>query len=173
MFLPLDAEHFAKAINSDQGLVVGPSAEGFVRRTEDPAVIEFSPSITRCVTWIKIPIKMIDKVQPLGKWPCRDHVHDCIILYFKQPESPEAIVFAELLRQFPTWSTGSSDSPPLWKQPWCVRIFKDLGPHGKVQLYHTTIYADNYADAIRQGDDINGKCSPLGGSYPVVTNGAC
>lgn len=95
MSSPLDVESFAKALNSERGLILGPSAEGFVRKTDDPAVFEFSP---RCNTWVKVPLKMIDKVQPLGKRQCLDHLHDYVILYFKQPDSPEAVVFAELLQ---------------------------------------------------------------------------
>jgi hypothetical protein len=100
MSSPLDVESFAKALNSERGLVLSPSAEGFVRKTDDPAVIEFSPSlpVPLCITWVKVPLKMIDKAQPLGKRQCLDHLHDYVVLYFKQPSSPEAAVFAELLQ---------------------------------------------------------------------------
>src|SRR5438445_6897197 len=97
---PLEAEQFAKELNSERGLVVAPSAEGFVRKTDDAAVIEFSPSISLplCITWTKVPLKMIDKVELLGKRQCLDHLHDYVILYFKQPSSPDATVLAELLQ---------------------------------------------------------------------------
>jgi hypothetical protein len=94
----LSTEQFVKAIQSDQGLTIAPTASGFVRKTPDAAVIEFSPSFSLCAIWVRIPVKMIDKVKLLGKRQCLDHLHDYVILYFKHPESSEAGVFAQLLQ---------------------------------------------------------------------------
>jgi hypothetical protein len=99
MSLPLDVEAFAMALNSDRGVIPTPSAEGFVRKTDDPKVIEFSPPSlgSSCTTWIRLPLDMIEKVQPLGKRSCKDHHHDYVVLHFKQPRNTEAAIFAELL----------------------------------------------------------------------------
>jgi hypothetical protein len=99
MSTPLNAEELARALQSEGGLPNIYSAEGLVRKTTDPHVVEFSPShpVPLCLVWLKIPLKMIEKVQLLGKRQCLDHLHDYVLIYFKRPESAEAAVFAELL----------------------------------------------------------------------------
>ncbi|HEY7152942.1 MAG TPA: hypothetical protein VH575_03185 [Gemmataceae bacterium] len=104
---PLSADEFGKALHSESGLTVSPTAIGFVRKTTDPHIIEFSHAAALCLVWIKIPLKMIDKVQLLGKFPCLDHVHDFVVIFFKKPESPEAAVFAELLHHEATGRTSA------------------------------------------------------------------
>lgn len=100
MYEQLSVEQFVEALNSDAGLAVPLSAEGLVRKTVNKSVIEFSPSESPCHTWIEIPVAMIDQVQPLGKRQCGDKNYESIRLRFKLPTSPEAMVFAELLRHF-------------------------------------------------------------------------
>jgi hypothetical protein len=174
MFVSLDADDFFKAINSERGMALGPSVEGFVRKTDDPTIIELSPSIVSCLTWIKIPLKMIDKVQPLGKRNCVDHMHDYVIIYFKYPESAEAVVFADLLQHGATIKETTQarniETSGTWSQ-YCARVFITGIQGGRLLVYHKTwdSYDQAIFDARSQASNIPAGMNP----QPVVTSGGC
>jgi hypothetical protein len=98
------AKEFAEALYSKNGLPSLPQSPivltGLVRPADvGPAAIEFSPETT-CLVWITIPMSIIEKVEYLGKVPCRDHQHDHVHLHlkFSIDASPEATAYANLLR---------------------------------------------------------------------------
>jgi hypothetical protein len=95
-FSPSD---FITLLNSGKGFPLPPvSVDGFVRPSTEPGIISFSPG-TSCQEWISIPEQMVDKVEHMGKWECRDHEHDYVRVYFTLPVSSEAKVFANLFEQ--------------------------------------------------------------------------
>jgi hypothetical protein len=130
MLPTMSAEEFAEALATSKGLVPPPSAEGIVRKSDDPKVIELSPSspaFPRCSLWIRIPVEIIDRVLLLGKRACGDHVHDYVVLYFKRPSGVEARVYAQLLHvqgsNEPVAAEKLADSLPRF-QAFCAQ------PHG-------------------------------------------
>jgi hypothetical protein len=95
----MDAGDFAKALSAESGLVFPLSIAGFVEKAGNANLIRFSPAgAYECLHWISIPVDIIDKVQPLGKRRCTDHVHDFAVLHFKRPSNPESSVYADLLQ---------------------------------------------------------------------------
>lgn len=71
---------------------------GMVKKADEHDFVMFAVG-TMCQNWVKIPIKkMVERVEWLGKTPCRDHAHEFVRLYLKQPEGPEAGVLAALLQ---------------------------------------------------------------------------
>ena len=173
MSSPLDAEQFADALHSERGLALPISAEGYVRKTADKAVIEFSPSAAMCLAWIKIPLKMIDKVQPLGKRPCIDHLHDYVILHFKRPESAEAVVFAELLHHE---ASARASSPAVSAEGMgaadravdcvVVRIFSFVG--GGL-IHSERVYQPDLPNKVRKILQSWGA-RPFGQNRPEISN---
>jgi hypothetical protein len=95
-FSPSD---FIALLNSGKGFPLPPvSVDGFVRPSKEPGIISFAPG-TNCQVWISIPEQMVDKVEHMGKWECRDHELDYVKIYFILPVSSEAKVFANLFEQ--------------------------------------------------------------------------
>jgi hypothetical protein len=85
---------------------------GMVKKADDPDSVMFA-SGTLCQNWVKIPLKtMVERVERLGKVPCRDHTHELVRLYLKQPEGPEAGVLAALLRGTEDYATGAFGLSP-------------------------------------------------------------
>jgi hypothetical protein len=98
----LTGEEFVRALSSQEGLPALSSAstiDGMVKpSTADVSkAVLFSPG-TSCNVWIPVPASVIEKVDLLGKIPCRDHEHDYVRLPLKKPSNPETAVFADLLQ---------------------------------------------------------------------------
>lgn len=127
-------QEFVKALTSEGGLSVPSDCltlTGMVKSSSGGAVdsVLFSPG-TSCAFWIPVPVKMIDRVDHLGKIPCRDHEHDFVRLRFKMPTTDEGRVLTELLQQeepppaeteielgtqeWPSWPSR----PSRWRPPW-------------------------------------------------------
>jgi hypothetical protein len=94
-FSPSD---FVKALESD-GLRRPVILTGTVKKPEQPDTILFSPN-TSCLAWISIPLEKVEKVEWLGKVPCKDHNHDFVNLVLKETDKGEASFFADLLRAY-------------------------------------------------------------------------
>lgn len=91
-------EEFAKALA--EGSLKSPLVvEGLAKVSKQPdQYILFAPG-TSCLTWVRVPLVMITKIEWLGKLPCRDHQHDFVRLFLREPKDQEALVFADLLRE--------------------------------------------------------------------------
>jgi hypothetical protein len=72
-------EEFLKALSdgSLEGLVPGLGLTGLVRPSPDePKALQFSPQLLPCGVWVTLPTSMIERVEWLGKWPCRERAYD-------------------------------------------------------------------------------------------------
>jgi hypothetical protein len=83
---------------------------GMVKKSDDPKTILFAPGHS-CSTWVSVPVSMIEKVEWLGKVPCKDHQHDHVRLFMKDPSVAEAAVFARLLQGLAVGTTTGQPMP--------------------------------------------------------------
>jgi hypothetical protein len=82
---------------------------GMVKKGENPNHILFSRV---CDRWTTIPTSIIENVDVLGKVLCKEHTHVLARLYIAEPQSEEASIFGELLRQFTEETISSSSMAP-------------------------------------------------------------
>jgi hypothetical protein len=104
-FSTFTGKEFAQALATgtlNEAVVV----TGMAKKADDPQVVLFAPGRT-CTDWISIPVKMIEKVDWLGRAPCKDHTHDYVRLSLAQATSPEAKVLASLLARISDCGCGS------------------------------------------------------------------
>jgi hypothetical protein len=64
---------------------------------EDDSRILFAVG-TDCANWIEIPVSMIEKIELVEVAACKDHTHPLVNLYFADPTTEEAQLFASLAR---------------------------------------------------------------------------
>jgi len=103
-FSPAD---FVKALSTDT-LKRPVILTGMVKKAEQLDALLFSPA-NSCLAWVSIPLEMIEKVEWLGKAPCKDHTHDLVNLVLKETDKGEASFFADLLRAY----TSQQNMPRL------------------------------------------------------------
>ncbi|TWT49006.1 hypothetical protein KOR42_39220 [Thalassoglobus neptunius] len=59
--------------------------------------IDFNPSQRCDDEWIRLPVSLIQNIEPLGTVSCRDHKHERVRVALKRPESAESAIFYDLL----------------------------------------------------------------------------
>jgi hypothetical protein len=79
----------------DEALLPRVRIIGMVKPKEDSADhLSFSRD---CTFWIHIPIDIVENIEYLGPAPCKDHSHPLVSITFKEPETEEGKVFAQLI----------------------------------------------------------------------------
>ena len=61
----------------------------------DAEVVLFDGSGT-CTKWIRLPLSIIESIEPTGRFECGDHSHTIARLMLAMPSAPEAAAFAAL-----------------------------------------------------------------------------
>lgn len=62
---------------------------------EDAEVVLFDGSGT-CTKWIRLPLSIIESIEPTGRFECGDHSHTVARVMLAAPAAPEAAAFAAL-----------------------------------------------------------------------------
>lgn len=88
--------------------------------------IQFS---RECLTWIPIPISMIEEINLLGVKQCRDHKHEVAQIRFKEPKSEEAAVFARLITANLTRGPDFGDDEGAGPGSGCLTCMKGCRRH--------------------------------------------
>src|SRR5690606_29996838 len=71
---------------------------GMVKKSEGKEkTIQFAPE-GNCSSWVTIPVEHIEDVEILKTVPCKDHAHPLVRLNLKTPTTPEAKIFASILK---------------------------------------------------------------------------
>ena len=79
---------------------------------------------TSCDAWTELPLEMIERIELIDVITCQEHTHPLVMLFVKEPQSDEAMVFARLAKSqrpgrpqtAPTGATtGAGPEPP---RPW-------------------------------------------------------
>ncbi|MGI8981012.1 MAG: hypothetical protein ACR2FY_17425 [Pirellulaceae bacterium] len=89
--------------------------------SESPGILtfDFSPG-SNCKHWIPIPASLVEKIDHLGKVPCKDHQHDFVCVHFANPKTDEGKALSEMLKQLV--GLGESWNPPAAGPPSSVRL---------------------------------------------------
>ena len=92
------SEEFANALA--EGKLREPiTLTGIVKQYEDVRFLHFSPGKS-CQQWVRIPVKIIDKVDWLGKVSCLDRTYDYVQLLLKEVDDPILQDFTTVLRSY-------------------------------------------------------------------------
>lgn len=72
--------------------------EGMVKESDDDSQALLFSDGSRCENWIRIPLEMIDNIQFLSMFPCKDHEHPAVLITLSAPSDDNrvATAFAEL-----------------------------------------------------------------------------
>jgi len=105
----IDGPTFAKELSSDEGLRPPVIVNGFVRKTSDANVIEFSLGPDTAHGWLKIPVSMIKQATIMGKYDYKNDIYDFVTIELNWPDNAEARVFAALLRDQGTEQQADAD----------------------------------------------------------------
>lgn len=95
----MDGNTLAEQLASNEGLHPPLVVAGFVRKTSDAKVIEFSPGVYPPDRRLKIPVGMIKEGTVLEKRAQQDGTYDFVIIEFDWPANAEAQVLASLLQE--------------------------------------------------------------------------
>ena len=87
---------------------------GLAKEADDNSSIMFSPD--DCLTWIRIPLTLLEEIEFLGEVPCKDHSHPLVRLNLKRPSGDES-VFAELLEGLLSYMRRSTARPVSRPEP--------------------------------------------------------
>jgi hypothetical protein len=94
----LSGQDFVEALYGE-GLKPAITLAGMVKKSDDgPSHILFAPA--NCDEWLGIPSSMIEKVEVVGKVPCKDHRHDYVVLYLSEPTDLLGKLLAYALRTY-------------------------------------------------------------------------
>jgi hypothetical protein len=106
------AQDFVKALGTnelDQTAVMHLSGLVKLDATQ-PNVLLLAP--WGCGEWLPVPLALIEKVEDLGKRPCRDHVHRYVRVTLKDSRSPEAGLLRALLQHL-QGEPGADEGEPF------------------------------------------------------------
>ncbi|MBC9178635.1 hypothetical protein [Pseudoroseomonas ludipueritiae] len=135
---------------------------GMVKKAGRPGVISFTRA--GCENWIDLPISMIDQARHKGSMRCKDHSHPVFRITFKEPQNPEAAVFAALLAQ------TSSLRPEMHDGPMAVPGQASIAPPGMMSSMPAQDMSLR-AGTIRRSDGAPSPGMPGGGAAARINVG--
>jgi hypothetical protein len=94
----MSGDEFLKKLRSDD-VSVPVLLTGLAKKPEDDGeFILFTPGAT-CGRWIRLPVRLIEKVEVMRVISCGDHQHPFIRLQIRKPETDEGMLLASLLER--------------------------------------------------------------------------